>query len=172
MWLFLCVPPLSPVLCLLLLRTETSGHLPSLPCQCPTSWVLLFLAVGLSLALSSLPKLNSWDPKPHVPASTGLDPLVSLPRLLSLLAICSGQAPLLPLLFSSRTVDSALTTSPWVALRFEADGIWTTNPLSHYTHSAISSRGTYCPSGQKPCHLGSPHSARGWRVLELLMPLF
>lgn len=34
-----------------------------------TSWVLLFLAVGLSLTLSWWPGL-SWDPKPHMPMFT------------------------------------------------------------------------------------------------------
>lgn len=56
------------LLCLLLLRTEIFDHLPNLPCQWPTSWELLFLAVGLILVLSSL---GSWaqllEPKlPHL----------------------------------------------------------------------------------------------------------
>ena len=69
-----------PAVCLLLLRIQISGHLPSRPCQGSASWVPPFLAVGLSLPLSSLPGLNLWNRRLqiHGPQPSGIPPKTSV----------------------------------------------------------------------------------------------
>lgn len=111
--------------------------------------------------------------EPYTPCSSihlDHDPLMSLLRPLFLLTICSGQAPLLLLPFSSGTV--LLQPSLWVPPGFEAGGVWTISfPPPLYTQCHQLWRNTLPRQAEaRPLEV-SPFS-RGLRILELLTPHF
>lgn len=161
----------SPIPCLMFATAED-------PDLWPPAWPSLPGACILGTALSgcgfeSATLLPSWTQflEPKVPYSTihtGHGPLESLPRPLSLLAICSGQYALLSLPFSSGTVLIKPLSGCPLDLKL-VESVPATS-LPNYTRSAVGSGETHDPRGQKPGHLGSPCSSRGSRILELLMP--
>lgn len=116
------------------------------------SWVLLFLAVGLSLTL-----LMAWaqllgPEAPYVCVYTGREPLLSLLRPLSLLDLCSGQAPPLPLPSDLGQHSYKLSGCP---LNFILAGSGIPALSLHRTHSAVS-------SGEHTAPVGSSHPIWGF----------